>query len=119
MMLVKSREIEAVGTDVAGQFQTEDLLKEETDILLLSSRGNKNEDLNAVRRVRTTAPNVQILLMEKPPLSHEAQNRRRGPPGHRPGLPDPGIHAVEFGYPVAQLLTYKASEVRSSPGVEP
>lgn len=62
-MLVKSGEIEVVGTDMAGQFQTEDLLREETDILLLSSRGNKNEDLNVVRRVRTTAPKVQILLI--------------------------------------------------------
>ena len=62
-MLVKSGEIEVVGTDMAEQFRTEDLLNEETDILLLSSRGNKNEDLNAVRRVRTTAPKVQILLI--------------------------------------------------------
>jgi DNA-binding NarL/FixJ family response regulator len=62
-MLVKSGEIEVVGADMAEQFQTEDLLKEETDILLLSSRGNKNEDLDAVRRVRTTAPKVQILLV--------------------------------------------------------
>jgi len=62
-MLVKSGEIEVVGTDMAEQFRTEDLLKEETDILLLSSRGNRNEDLSAVRRVRTTAPKVQILLI--------------------------------------------------------
>jgi DNA-binding NarL/FixJ family response regulator len=62
-MLVKSGEIEVVGADITEQFRTEDLLKEETDILLLSSRGNKNEDLNAVRRVRTTAPKVQILLV--------------------------------------------------------
>jgi DNA-binding NarL/FixJ family response regulator len=62
-MLVKSGEIEVVGADITEQFRTEDLLKEETDILLLSSRGNKNEDLDAVRRVRTTAPKVQILLV--------------------------------------------------------
>src|SRR6266851_9498232 len=62
-MLVKSGEIEVVGTDMAEQFRTEDLLKEETGILLLSSRGNRNEDLSAVRRVRTTAPKVQILLI--------------------------------------------------------
>jgi len=62
-MLVKSGEIEVVGADITEQFRTEDLLKEETDILLLSSLGNKNEDLNAVRRVRTTAPKVQILLV--------------------------------------------------------
>jgi DNA-binding NarL/FixJ family response regulator len=62
-MLVKSGEVEVIGTDMAEPFRTEDLLKEETDILLLSSRGNKNEDLTAVRRVRTTAPKVQILLI--------------------------------------------------------
>jgi len=62
-MLVKNGEIEVVGTDMREPFRTEDLLKEETDILLLSSRGNRNEDLTAVRRVRTTAPKVQILLI--------------------------------------------------------
>src|ERR1700674_1449052 len=62
-MLVKSGEIEVVGKDIGEPFRTEDLLKEETDILLLSSRGNRNEDLTAVRRVRTTAPKVQILLI--------------------------------------------------------
>jgi hypothetical protein len=62
-MLVKSGKIEVVGMDVAEPFQMEDLLKEEAEILLLSSRGNRNEDLTAVRRVRTTAPQVQILLI--------------------------------------------------------
>jgi DNA-binding NarL/FixJ family response regulator len=62
-MLVKSGEIEVVGTDMEDPFRTEDLLKEETDILLLSSCGVRNEDLTAVRRVRTTAPKVQILLI--------------------------------------------------------
>jgi DNA-binding NarL/FixJ family response regulator len=62
-MLAKSGEIEVVGTDLVEPFLTEDLLKEETDILLLSSRGNRNEDLTAVRMVRTTAPKVKILLI--------------------------------------------------------
>jgi DNA-binding NarL/FixJ family response regulator len=62
-MLVKNGEIEVVGIDQAEPFRTEDLLKEETDILLLSSRGNRNEDLTALRMVRTTAPKVQILLI--------------------------------------------------------
>jgi DNA-binding NarL/FixJ family response regulator len=62
-MLVKNGEIEVVGMDLAEPFQTEDLLKEGTDILLLSSHGNKSEDLTAVRRVRTAAPKVQILLI--------------------------------------------------------
>jgi DNA-binding NarL/FixJ family response regulator len=62
-MLIKSGEIEVVGMDVAEPFQMEDLLKEEAEILLLSSRGNRNEDLTAVRKVRTNAPQVQILLI--------------------------------------------------------
>lgn len=62
-MLVKNGEIEVVGMDVAEPLRTEDLLNEETDILLLSSYGNRNEDLTAVRMVRTTAPAVQILLI--------------------------------------------------------
>jgi DNA-binding NarL/FixJ family response regulator len=61
--LVKSGEVEVVGTDTGEPFRTEDLLQEETDILLLSSRGNRNEDLTAVRKVRTTASKVQILLI--------------------------------------------------------
>ena len=62
-MLVKNGEIEVVGTDLAEPFRAEDLLKEETDILLMSSRGNRNEDLTAVRAVRIAAPKVQILLI--------------------------------------------------------
>ena len=62
-MLVKNGEIEVVGMDITEPFRTEDLLKEGTDILLLTSRGIRNEDLTAVRRVRTTAPRVQILLI--------------------------------------------------------
>jgi DNA-binding NarL/FixJ family response regulator len=62
-MLVKNGDIDVVGMNLAEPFRTEDLLKEDTDILLLSSRGNRNEDLTAVRSVRTAAPNVQILLI--------------------------------------------------------
>jgi hypothetical protein len=61
-VLIQSGEVEVVGKDMAVPVQTEDLLTEETDILILSSRGNGNEDLTAVRKVRTTAPKVQILL---------------------------------------------------------
>ncbi len=62
-MLAESGGIEVVGTDIAEPFRAEDLLREETDILILSSGGNGNEDLTAVRMVRTTAPKVQILLI--------------------------------------------------------
>jgi len=62
-MLVKSGNIEVAGVYRAGPFRTEDLMKEEADILLLTSRGSMNEDLSAIRKVRASAPNVQILLI--------------------------------------------------------
>src|SRR6266404_8097735 len=62
-MLVKGGNIEVAGVYKAGPFRTEDLLKEEADILLLTSRGSMNEDLSAIRKVRASAPNVQILLI--------------------------------------------------------
>jgi DNA-binding NarL/FixJ family response regulator len=62
-MLVKNGEIEVVGLALAEPFRAEDLLQQETDILLMSSRGNRNEDLTAVRAVRTAVPLVQILLI--------------------------------------------------------
>ena len=62
-MLVKCGNIDVAGVYRAGPFRTEDLLKEEADILLLTSRGSMNEDLSAIRKVRASAPNVQILLI--------------------------------------------------------
>jgi DNA-binding NarL/FixJ family response regulator len=62
-MLVKGGNIEVAGVHRAGPFRTEDLLKEEADILLLISRGSMNKDLSAIRKVRASAPNVQILLI--------------------------------------------------------
>jgi len=62
-MLVKSGEIDVVGMDMKEPFRAEDLLEEETEVLLMSSRGIRNEDLTAVRKVRTTAPKVRILLI--------------------------------------------------------
>ena len=62
-MLMKDGNIEVAGVYGAGPFRTEDLLKEEADILLLTSRGSMNEDLSAIRKVRASAPKVQILLI--------------------------------------------------------
>jgi len=62
-MLVKSGDIEVAGMDLAEPFFAEDLVKVEASILLLASHGNRNEDLTAVRTVRNTAPQVQILLI--------------------------------------------------------
>lgn len=62
--LVKSGEIEVVGMDAKQPFQPEDLLRERADVLLLSSRGNRSEDLSAIRNVRAAAPKVQILMID-------------------------------------------------------
>jgi DNA-binding NarL/FixJ family response regulator len=62
-MLAKSGNIEVPGVHRAGPLRTEDLLEEAADILLLTSRGSVNEDLSAIRRVRASAPKVQILLI--------------------------------------------------------
>src|SRR4029077_4611417 len=44
---------------------------------------------------------------EKPPLSHEAQDRSGGSPGHRAGLPDARVYAIVFGvqFPVFGFCT--------------
>jgi len=62
-MLGKCAEITVVGTDAGEPFRSEELLKEEADILLLSSRGHRSEDLAVIRKVRLTAPRVDILLL--------------------------------------------------------
>lgn len=62
-MLVKDGDIEVAGMGKAEPFRAEMLLKEQADILLLTSRGSVNEDLTAIRRVKVCAPNVQILLI--------------------------------------------------------
>jgi DNA-binding NarL/FixJ family response regulator len=62
-MLAKRSDIEVVGTANTGPFDPKNLLAEPSDILLMTSRGNLTEDLNLIRKVRTTAPDVQILLL--------------------------------------------------------
>ena len=62
-MLAKGGDIEVTGMEATGPFRTEDLLEEEADILLLTSCGNVNEDLLAIRKVRVAAPNVQVVLI--------------------------------------------------------
>ncbi|HET8922420.1 MAG TPA: response regulator transcription factor [Candidatus Acidoferrum sp.] len=62
-MLSKLEDMDVVGTEAAEPFRSEDLLKEQAEILLLTSRGTMNEDLLAIRNVRVTAPNVQIMLI--------------------------------------------------------
>jgi DNA-binding NarL/FixJ family response regulator len=62
-MLAKVGDLEVIGMETPGPFRTEDLLKEKAEILLLTSRGSVNEDLTAIRKVRASAPKVQILLI--------------------------------------------------------
>jgi DNA-binding NarL/FixJ family response regulator len=62
-MLAKQGDVEVVGTDGAEPFRGEGLLECGAEVLLLTSQGSLSEDLPAIRSVRTTAPNVQILLI--------------------------------------------------------
>lgn len=63
-MLTKNGEVAVIGADEAKPFQPEDLLREEANVLLLSSRGNRDEDVAAIRQVRSLAPHVLILLID-------------------------------------------------------
>ena len=63
-MLAKSGEIEVIGAELSDSFQPEDLIREAADILLLSSRGDREEDVAAIRKVRSGAPSVLILLID-------------------------------------------------------
>jgi two-component system NarL family response regulator len=126
-MLVKNGEIEVVGMDLAESFRAEDLLKEDTDILLLSSRGNRNEDLTAVRTVRTTAPKVQILLIDVTGEEAEfLQCVRAGVRGYLPRDASPedvveGVRALQSGKAIcpgtlcASLFRYMEREATSFP----
>ena len=63
-MLTKGGNMEVIGMEAAEPLRVEDLLREGVDILLLSSRGNLQEDVATVRRVRSAAPQVVILLID-------------------------------------------------------
>ena len=125
--LAKSGEIEVVGTDEADAFPAEVLLKEETDVLLLASRGNRMEDLNTIRTVRTCAPRVQILLIGVTGDESEfLQCVRAGVRGYLPGDASAqdvvdGVCALQANKAVcsgtlcAVLLRYFESEATSFP----
>ena len=73
-MLSKSGEIEVVGGVATEQLQKDIRLPigpqlpatmpEDAEILLLSSKGNLDQDLDAIRKIRSTAPEVLILLID-------------------------------------------------------
>jgi DNA-binding NarL/FixJ family response regulator len=62
-MLAKRSDIEVVGMASVVPFEAEALLAEPAEILLMTSRGNLNEDVATIRKVRVKAPEVQILLL--------------------------------------------------------
>lgn len=63
-MLAKSGEVEVLDTELSDSFQAADLLRGAADMLLLSSRGNREEDVAMIRKVRSGAPKVPILLID-------------------------------------------------------
>lgn len=126
-MLVRSGEIDATGPESVELFRAEDLLKEEADILVLSSCGNVNEDLAAVRMARTRAPKVQILLIGATGEESEfLQCVRAGVSGYLPRDASAkdvleGVRALEAGEAVcpgtlcATLFRYLEREATSFP----
>lgn len=73
-MLSRGGEIEVVGGENAGTVQRDvrpalglplpATVPEDAEILLLSSKGNLDQDLDAIRKIRSAAPDVLILLID-------------------------------------------------------
>jgi DNA-binding NarL/FixJ family response regulator len=126
-MLAKSGNIEVAGVHRAGPLRTEDLLEEAADIVLLTSRGSVNEDLSAIRKVRASAPKVQILLIGVSGEETEfLQCVRAGVSGYLPKSASAedvveGVRAVQAGEAVcpgtlcALLFHYFEREATSFP----
>jgi DNA-binding NarL/FixJ family response regulator len=62
-MLTKRADIEVTGLNNSLPFDTEKLVHDKIDLLLLTSFGNLAQDLLLVREVRDTAPKVRIILL--------------------------------------------------------
>ena len=63
-MLAKSGEIDVVGADASAPLPEGEILQNRAEILLLSSKGNLEEDLAAIRSVRSQDPGILILLID-------------------------------------------------------
>jgi len=63
-MLTKGADMEVIGAELGEPPCADVLLREQAGILLLSSQGNLKEDIAAIRKVRLTAPQVAILLID-------------------------------------------------------
>jgi two-component system NarL family response regulator len=126
-MLSRLEDMDVVGMEAAEPFRSEDLLKEQAEILLLTSRGTMNEDLLAIRNVRVTAPNVQIMLIGVTGAEMEfLQCVRAGVNGYLPRDASPedvvdGVRALRAGEAVcpgtfcAALFHYLEREATSFP----
>lgn len=126
-MLLRSGEIEVARPAFVQPFRAEDLLKEDADILVLSSRGNANEDLAVVRMARTTVSKVQILLIGATRDESEfLQCVRAGVSGYLPRDASAkdvleGVRALQAGEAVcpgtlcAMLFRYLEREATSFP----
>lgn len=62
-MLIRCGDVEVVGLQVSGPFDAAGLLAENADILLLAARGKLIEDISVIRRVRSSAPSVRVLVV--------------------------------------------------------
>ena len=62
-MMAKRGDFEVVGENSAGPFHAESVAGEGANILLLASRGNFLEDVLLIRKLRTLAPEMRILLI--------------------------------------------------------
>jgi DNA-binding NarL/FixJ family response regulator len=62
-MIVKRGEMDVAGIDTVKPFRWDSLMDEQTDILVLTSRGSLGEDILLIREVRTKSPAIQIVMI--------------------------------------------------------
>jgi DNA-binding NarL/FixJ family response regulator len=62
-MLMRRGDIDVIALHSAEPFRAEVLLEENADILLLTARGTLSDDISTIRRVRSVAPRVQVLVV--------------------------------------------------------
>jgi len=62
-MLAKKGEIEVCGMESHGPLQAEQVAQANAKVLLMTSRGALNDDLQMIQEVRAAAPGVRVLLL--------------------------------------------------------
>ena len=63
-MLTKGGDMEVMGSQLGEPLRVDELVREQAEILLLSSQGDLKEDVTTIRSVRSAAPQVSILLID-------------------------------------------------------